>query len=140
MNGLQANKVIWASWDGSRQGDESTISPEWKLSVVRNFIDPYFMSCKSILEIGPGAGRWTKFLIPKAQKFVGIDISETCVAECRNRLSNTTALLVSEFMTECGFEIEDQVQSWLDAGVNILQDCIPTLSPLHGRGIGGTDV
>lgn len=193
MNSLQANKVIWESWDWSGKGDEWTISPEWKRSVVRNFIDPYFDCCHSILEIGPGAGRWTEFLVPKAQRFVGIDISEACVAECRKRFatmsnaefsvgngcdlkmisstsidgiwsfdvfvhidsdefrsyvrefqrvlrdggvvvihhgsvggteggwrSNMTEALVRKFMIESGFEVEKQIRSWLDAGVEHL--------------------
>ena len=85
MNSLLANKVIWESWDWSGKGDEWTISPEWKASVVRNFIDPFYRDCNTILEIGPGGGRWTEFLIPKGKEFVGIDISETCVSECRKR-------------------------------------------------------
>ena len=88
MNSRSANKVIWESWDWSGKGDEWTISPEWKASVVRNFIDPYYRDCDKLLEIGPGAGRWTEFLVTKAKKFIGIDISETCVLECRKRFSS----------------------------------------------------
>jgi ubiquinone/menaquinone biosynthesis C-methylase UbiE len=87
MNSLQANKLIWERWDWSGKGDEWTISPEWKSSVIRNFIEPYFEDRGTILEVGPGAGRWSEFLISKAKNFIGVDISEACVVECRKRFS-----------------------------------------------------
>jgi len=36
-----------------------------------------------VLEIAPGYGRWTRFLIPSCSDFLAIDLSPTCVAECR---------------------------------------------------------
>lgn len=103
LNSVLANKVIWESWDWRGKGDEWTTSAEWKQSVVRNFIDPYFHGCHSILEVGPGAGRWTEFLVPKAQMFVGIDISETCVAECRKRFATASN---AEFVVGSGRDLE----------------------------------
>jgi SAM-dependent methyltransferase len=90
MNSLPANKLIWENWNWSGKGDEWTLSPEWKTSVVRTFIDPYFADCSVLLEIGPGAGRWTQYLIAKTRKLIGIDISETCVAACRSRFPSAT--------------------------------------------------
>jgi SAM-dependent methyltransferase len=37
------------------------------------------------LEIAPGYGRWTKFLVPACDNYLGIDLSEACVVECRKR-------------------------------------------------------
>src|ERR1700687_1077470 len=102
MNSLSANKFIWENWDWSGKGDEWTISAEWKASVVKNFIDPYYVNCNTLLEIGPGAGRWTEFLIAKTVKFIGIDISESCVLECRKRFM---ACPNAEFETGNGRDI-----------------------------------
>jgi SAM-dependent methyltransferase len=87
MNSRAANRFIWDNWDWSAAGDEWTPSPDWKQSVVKNFIDPYFDGRERVLEIGPGAGRWTEYLIGKCQELIGIDISETCVKTCRERFS-----------------------------------------------------
>ena len=78
MNSRAANKFIWDNWDWSAAGDEWTPSPAWKRSVVGNFIDLYFSGRDTVLEIGPGAGRWTEYLVGKCQTLIGIDISQTC--------------------------------------------------------------
>jgi cyclopropane fatty-acyl-phospholipid synthase-like methyltransferase len=36
-----------------------------------------------VLEIAPGYGRWTRFLIPSCSDYLGIDLSPTCIDECR---------------------------------------------------------
>lgn len=88
MNSRAANKLIWENWDWSAKGDEWTPSAGWKDSIVRTFIDPYFPGLQNVLEIGPGAGRWTEYLVGRVGQLVGIDISETCVAECRQRFAS----------------------------------------------------
>ena len=88
MNSKSANKLIWDHWDWNALGDEWTPSPEWKASVVRTFMDPLFTKRSVILEIGPGAGRWTEYLLDRCDRLIGIDISETCVRECEHRFQN----------------------------------------------------
>jgi SAM-dependent methyltransferase len=88
MNSRAANKFIWDNWDWSAQGEEWTPTKTWKQSVVKTFIDPYFNDLDTILEIGPGAGRWTEYLLPRAKSLIGIDISSTCIAHCRRRFSS----------------------------------------------------
>jgi hypothetical protein len=56
VNSSLANKHIWENWDWSAGGEEWTPSSEWKTSVVRTFLDPFFTDRSVILEIGPGAG------------------------------------------------------------------------------------
>jgi len=87
LNSLAGNKFIWENWDWSGGGEEWTPSAAWKASVVKNFIDPHFSNRDAILEVGPGAGRWSEYLIPKAGAYLGVDISEACVAECRKRFA-----------------------------------------------------
>ena len=87
VNSRSANKLIWEDWDWSQGGDEWTPSADWKDAIVRRFIDPNFESSDRVLEIGPGAGRWTEYLIPRVASLVGIDISESCVVECRKKFA-----------------------------------------------------
>ncbi|HIB66818.1 MAG TPA: class I SAM-dependent methyltransferase [Phycisphaerales bacterium] len=39
----------------------------------------------TILEIGPGQGRWTHFLLPYCERLVLVDISHRCIEVCRDR-------------------------------------------------------
>src|SRR5947209_6264611 len=69
------NREVWNSWDWKAGGEEWTLSPEWKDSLVRNVLRKYIPAGKDVLEIGPGAGRWTEFLAPMSSSLVGVDIS-----------------------------------------------------------------
>lgn len=52
-----------------------------------------FLPTRRLLEIAPGYGRWTQFLIPHAQEFIGVDLAPRCVEACKTRFhghSNAT--------------------------------------------------
>jgi hypothetical protein len=85
---LRMNREIWENWDWTARGDEWTPSQEWKESIVRNVLRRWIPENGNILEIGPGAGRWTEILLPMSSRFWGIDISERCIAICRERFSS----------------------------------------------------
>jgi SAM-dependent methyltransferase len=87
LNSVELNHAIWKSWDWSAAGEEWTPSEEWKQSVIRRFIDRHIPAPASILEIGPGGGRWTEPLLRRATEYWGVDISPTCVEHCRQRFN-----------------------------------------------------
>ena len=87
MNSRALNKTIWEAWDWNAGGEEWTPSEEWKASVMRCVLERFVPEKTSVLEIGPGGGRWTGALIARSSKFIGVDISETCVEVCRNKFS-----------------------------------------------------
>jgi SAM-dependent methyltransferase len=66
----------------------------------------------SILEIGPGAGRWTEYLLQRAKQYVGIDISSTCVAHCRERFANDSRAI---FSVGSGSDLGNVASSAIDA-------------------------
>jgi ubiquinone/menaquinone biosynthesis C-methylase UbiE len=82
------NREIWNNWDWEGRGDEWTLSPEWKESLVRQVLRKHIPAGKDILEIGPGAGRWTEFLQPMAASLIGVDISQKCVDLCREKFGS----------------------------------------------------
>ena len=84
-NSTSANKYIWENWNWSARGEEWTLSSEWKASIVQTFLDPFFSNRSVILEVGPGAGRWTEYLLEKSDRLIGVDVSETSVQECERR-------------------------------------------------------
>jgi SAM-dependent methyltransferase len=87
LNSRKLNTEIWDNWDWSGGGDEWTPSPEWKDSLVENVLKPRVPEGSSVVEIGPGAGRWTEHLIPRSALYVGIDISKTCVDLCSSKFA-----------------------------------------------------
>ncbi len=89
LNSKGLNKAIWEAWDWSAGGDEWTHSQEWKDSVIRCVLEKHIPQGGSVLEIGPGGGRWTGSLISRANRFTGVDISESCVAVCKEKFINS---------------------------------------------------
>ena len=91
MPDLSWNASIWGSiyswpdsgeeWSSAWGGSES----QWFGSILPRL--HRFLPTRRILEIAPGFGRWTKFLIPACDEFIGIDFSEKCVDACRSRFA-----------------------------------------------------
>lgn len=67
-----------AAWGGSH--------PQWYSTVLPR-IAPY-LPCGHLLEIAPGFGRFTRFLLPLCDQYTGIDLSEMAVQGCRERFSS----------------------------------------------------
>ncbi|HEY6329106.1 MAG TPA: class I SAM-dependent methyltransferase, partial [Blastocatellia bacterium] len=44
-----------------------------------------FIPAATILEIGPGYGRWTQFLIQHCRKLIAVDLAEECIRACQER-------------------------------------------------------
>jgi len=92
MPDLEWNASFWnMEYDWSLAGEEW--SREWGSSRAQWLIGIYPKLCmvlptQNILEIAPGFGRWTKFLLPLAGKYQGVDISDACVAHCKIKFSN----------------------------------------------------
>ncbi|MGI0025188.1 MAG: class I SAM-dependent methyltransferase [Nitrososphaera sp.] len=88
---VEDNRYIWDTWDWSQRGDEWTgraENPEqWLKSVLDNVLYKYMEQGKEILEIGPGAGRWTEYLQPIAKRLILVDIAPKCIALCKERFA-----------------------------------------------------
>jgi len=89
------NELIWTTWDWSTAGEEWTPSEAWKKSLIVCVLVRYIPANSVVLEIGPGAGRWTEALLPRSKQLIGVDISESCIEICRRKFaaaSNATFL------------------------------------------------
>lgn len=93
----QENRDIWDGWDWSRYGEEWTedvrrfrgVDPEqWRARLIEEAMLKYAPQGGTILEIGPGAGRWTGRLRELAGRLILADISQTCLELCRARLGD----------------------------------------------------
>lgn len=89
LNSLELNRAIWKSWDWQGgAGEEWSLDEAWKQSIVHAFIEKHVPAGSSVLEIGPGGGRWTVPLLERASSYVGVDISPSCVEACRERFGD----------------------------------------------------
>jgi Methyltransferase domain len=46
-----------------------------------------FLPARNLLEIAPGFGRWTNYLLDHAEKLILVDMSEKCLERCQARFS-----------------------------------------------------
>jgi len=87
LNSSTLNREIWNAWDWNAAGDEWTVSDDWKESLIRCVLEPEVPMGSVVLEIGPGAGRWTGPLLARCGAYTGIDISAACIERCQHRFA-----------------------------------------------------
>jgi SAM-dependent methyltransferase len=99
------------SWDGNHnwatRGEEWSVA--WGGSEAQWFGSLYprlhkALPASSILELAPGMGRWTKFLLPMCRRYVGIDLSLECVQGCQNIFSDASH---AHFVKNDGYSLND---------------------------------
>ena len=82
---------IWdlLPWEKDR-GEEWTVSAEWKKSLIDEVLLNYIKPGTAVLEIGPGAGRWTEILQPLARELFAVDVSAKALDLCKKRFPSAT--------------------------------------------------
>jgi SAM-dependent methyltransferase len=115
MPDLQWNRETWDGWYNWRSSGEEWSIP-WGTSRAQWFatILPRlgtFLPARHMLEIGPGFGRWTQFLLPIAGNYFGVDISEKCVKACSERFAGHTH---ARFLQNDGQSLECMAGNSLD--------------------------
>jgi len=92
MPTIKENLEMWdISHDWSRAGDEWSNQADfcnqpyskWKNSIIQNFIYPHITKKSTVLEISPGHGRWSGYIIKRAKKVILVDLSPTCIEYCK---------------------------------------------------------
>ena len=85
--GRAVNYEYWQRWDWSLAGEEWTPSDEWKRSLIEEVMLANLKPATTIMEIGPGAGRWTEALQSIARRLILVDLSDRCIELCRRRFA-----------------------------------------------------
>lgn len=92
-NSIEINKTIWnETYDWKDNGEEwngqaikcGLPYEEWKKSVIQRLIVPNVGNESTILEIGPGHGRWSRYLAKYAASLILVDLSPKCIEFCRS--------------------------------------------------------
>ena len=84
-NSIENNLKTWSNWDWSKKGEEWSNNPEWKESLVEYVLNPNIPRGSRVLEIGPGGGRWTEYLIERAEHLIVVDLTPKCIELCQER-------------------------------------------------------
>jgi SAM-dependent methyltransferase len=89
---IDSHRQYWSAYDWSGLGEEWTASPEWKHGLIEDVLAKWIPGGGVVLEIGPGAGRWSEVLASRASRLVLADVSERPLELCRERLDGDTCI------------------------------------------------
>jgi hypothetical protein len=91
MPDVDANRSVWdGSYEWPEAGDEwstawGDTATEWHATLLPRV--HAFLPAGTILEIAPGFGRWSHYLIPQCDRYVGVDLAAASVEACRKRFA-----------------------------------------------------
>ena len=72
----------------------------WKDSVVKEFLMPHLAPGIDVLEIGPGQGRWSRYMVENARTLALVDLSANCISVCRRRFADCDGAKLSFFVND----------------------------------------
>jgi SAM-dependent methyltransferase len=87
-NSARDNRDRWTDWDWSSQGEEWTASEEWKRALIDEVLCPTIPPGGTVLEIGPGAGRWSVVLARRADRLLLVDVAPRVLHLVRGTLGD----------------------------------------------------
>jgi len=92
MPTVKLNAATWnGGYDWSNAGEEWSQSwggseSQWYGSLLSRL--GCYLPVRTILEIAPGYGRWTQFLLRYCARLIGVDLSAECVQVCQRRFAS----------------------------------------------------
>ena len=93
-NTIEDNLTAWdREHHWSRDGDEwdgqaifsGVPYQQWKESLVKAFLSPHLGPDVDVVEIAPGHGRWTEFIVGNCRSLTLVDLSPSCIEHCKDR-------------------------------------------------------
>jgi SAM-dependent methyltransferase len=141
---LDENLQRWEEgFDWSSDGDEWSeawggAESQWRWCILPR-ISP-FLPTGTLLEIAPGRGRWTRFLVERCRRLIGIDLAPTCVEKCRERFSTIghaefhatdgrSLAAVADGAVDFAFTFDSLVHVQQDVIASYLRELRRTLAP-----------
>lgn len=86
---IEGNLDAWSRYEWSLQGEEWTPGLEWKHSLIKHVLEPNIPLGSRVIEIGPGAGRWTEYLLQRAKHVSVVDLTPECIRICKERFKGS---------------------------------------------------
>ncbi len=111
-NSASDNRERWTGWDWSGGGEEWNASADWKQALVDRVLMAWIPEDRVVLEIGPGASRWSAALQPRARRLILVDVAERPLALCRERFATVENV---EYVLSSGNDLPGIVDASVDA-------------------------
>lgn len=155
MPSLEWNHETWNGWQWGGAGEEWSARwggsrTQW-LSCIYPRLAP-FLPARSVLEIAPGYGRWTQYLLPRCEAYMGVDLAEFCVQACQERFAaelhatfvvndGLTLPMVADRSVDLVFSFDSLVHAEADVISSYLREVRRILSPngvafIHHSNVG----
>ncbi len=96
MPSVEENLQNWVEWDWSHRGEEWSVWWGGTPALWHGALLPRIhtmVPTSRILEIAPGYGRWTQYLKDLCTELVIVDMTEQCIAHCRDRFAQATNIV-----------------------------------------------
>lgn len=106
------NLERWQGWDWARRGEEWTESEAWKRSLIDEVLLPTIPAGGTVLEIGPGGGRWSDVLVPRAERVILVDVTPKALELCRERFADAPNV---DFVLSHGSDLPGVAAASVDA-------------------------
>jgi ubiquinone/menaquinone biosynthesis C-methylase UbiE len=115
MPTVEDNQRVWNSdyhWAASGEewssawGDSSA---QWFGTILPRIHS--HLPAATIVEIAPGRGRWSQYLIPDCKEYMGYDLSASCVSACKTRFA---AQSHASFFQTAGKELHSTADESVD--------------------------
>jgi SAM-dependent methyltransferase len=143
MPSIDENKQSWdTAYDWPQAGDEWSASwgsprAQWEGCILPR-IFPFLRG--RILEIAPGHGRWTQFLLAQCASLIGIDLAPSCVEHCKKRFRDYANLefkvndglmlpMVDDASIDFAFSFDSLVHAESDAVSSYVSELARVLKP-----------
>ncbi len=84
----EENKANWTQFDWNQGGDDWSVGWGSSRALWFGSILPrihFLLPAKHLLEIAPGYGRVTAWLLEHCERYTGVDITPRCIEACRER-------------------------------------------------------
>jgi len=99
-------------WDWSSGGEEWNASEEWKQALVDCVLVKWMPRDGALVEIGPGAGRWSAVLQQLSRRVTLVDVAERPLELCRERFAAAENV---EYVLSSGCDLPGVADSSIDA-------------------------
>lgn len=122
-----------ANWGGS--------AAQWLTTIYPRLAS--FLPAGSLVEIAPGNGRWTQYLLPHCTSYLGVDVAELAVTTCRERFSGNSGAqfavndglslpMVPDHSADLVFSFDSLVHAEEDVIKSYLNEFHRILNPISG--------
>ena len=155
MPSIAENQRIWTTYNWAKGGEEwseqwGTSRAQWA-GCIHPRIFPFLKG--RVLEIAPGYGRWTQFLIAHCSELIGVDLAANCVEHCRRRFAGRPGLafevndglklpMIEDASIDFAFSFDSLVHAEADVMASYAHELARVLKPsaiafLHHSNLGG---